>query len=334
MIKFAQFGAGFIGKIHGANIARHPGSELSYIYDVDTAAAEQLAARLGAQVASSPEQIWDSEVDAVLIASSTNTHAELLRSAIRAGKPAYCEKPIDLDIERVKEAVQQAQKTDLPILVGFSRRFDANHLGVRQAFQNGEIGKLEMMHITARDPKPPALAYVKVSGGQFRDQTIHFFDMTRWLANEDPVEVYAAGAALVDPAIGEAGDVDTSMLILKFSSGAMCHINCSRRADYGYDERVELFGSKGMAISRRKPRREVTFYKGDSVISDGMYPGWFERMEPTFYQALDAFIRAVQGESTEYPTLMDGLKAQMIAEAAYESLKTNKPVQITYWQPQ
>jgi myo-inositol 2-dehydrogenase/D-chiro-inositol 1-dehydrogenase len=124
------------------------------------------------------------------------------------------------------------------------------------------------------------------------------------------------------------------MLILKFPNGAMCHINCSRRADYGYDERVELFGSKGMAISRRKPRREVSVYKGDSVISDGMYPGWFERMEPTFYQALDAFIKAVQGESTEYPTLMDGLKAQMIAEAAYESLKTNKPVQITYWQPE
>ena len=229
---------------------------------------------------------------------------------------------------------QHAQHTDLPILVGFSRRFDANHLGIREAFLRGEIGKLEMMHITARDPKPPALAYVKVSGGQFRDQTIHFFDMTRWLANEDPVEVYATGAALVDPAIGEAGDVDTSMLILKFPSGGMCHINCSRRADYGYDERVELFGSKGMAISRRKPRREVTFYKGDSIISDGMYPGWFERMEPTFYQALDAFITAIQGEAIEYPTLIDGLKAQMIAEAAYESLKTNKPVEITYWQPE
>jgi myo-inositol 2-dehydrogenase/D-chiro-inositol 1-dehydrogenase len=334
MIKFAQFGAGFIGKIHGANIAKHPKSELKYVYDVNTAAAEDLATKLGAQVASSPEEIWESDVDAVLIASSTNTHAELLSCAIQAEKPTYCEKPIDLDIERVKTVVQQAQKTSLPILVGFSRRFDANHLGVRQAFQNGEIGKLEMMHITARDPKPPALEYVKVSGGQLRDQTIHFFDMTRWLANEDPVEVYAAGAALVDPAIGEAGDVDTSMLILKFPSGAMCHINCSRRADYGYDERVELFGSKGMAISRRKPRREVTFYKGDSVISDGMYPGWFERMEPTFYQALDAFIGAVQGEATQYPTLMDGLKAQMIAEAAYASLKTNRPVQITYWQPE
>lgn len=334
MIKFAQFGAGFIGKIHGANIAKHPRSELTYIYDVFPAAAEQLAAQLGTKVTSSPEEIWESDVDAVLIASSTNTHAYLLSNAIKAGKPVYCEKPVDLDIERVKAVVQQAQQTDLPIFVGFSRRFDANHLRIRQAFQNGEIGKLEMMHITARDPKPPPLAYVKVSGGQYRDQTIHFFDMLRWLADEDPVEVYAAGAALVDPAIGEAGDVDTSMLVLKFPSGALCHINCSRRADYGYDERVELFGSKGMAISRRKPRREVSFYKGESVISDGMYPGWFERMEPTFYQALDTFIKAVEGEKTEYPNLIDGLKAQMIAEAAVESLKTNQPVKITYWLPE
>ncbi|HVF24668.1 MAG TPA: inositol 2-dehydrogenase [Anaerolineales bacterium] len=334
MIKFAQFGAGFIGKIHGANIAKHPRAELTYIYDIYPAAAEELAAKLGAKVASSPEEIWASNVDAVLIASSTNTHADLLSGAMQAGKPIYCEKPIDLDINRVKAVVQQARQTNLPILVGFSRRFDSNHLGIRSALQNGEIGKLEMMHITARDPKPPALSYVKVSGGQYRDQTIHFFDMLRWLANEDPMEVYAAGAALVDPAIGEAGDVDTSMLILKFASGAMCHINCSRRADYGYDERVELFGSKGMLVSQRKPRREVTLYKGESIISDGLHPGWFERMEPTFYQALNAFIKALEGEETEYPNLMDGLKAQMIAEAAIESLQTNMPVKINYWQPE
>ena len=158
MIKFAQFGAGFMGKIHGANIAKHPRSELTYIYDVYPAAAEQLAAQCGAQVASSPEEIWASDVDAVLIASSTNTHADLLSSAISAGKPVYCEKPIDLDINRVKAVFQQVQQTNLPILVGFSRRFDANHLGIRKAFHNGEIGKLEMMHITARDPRPPALS--------------------------------------------------------------------------------------------------------------------------------------------------------------------------------
>jgi myo-inositol 2-dehydrogenase/D-chiro-inositol 1-dehydrogenase len=256
-----------------------------------------------------------------------------LNGAIRAGKPIYCEKPIDLDIERVKAVAQQAHGSNLPILVGFSRRFDANHLGIKDALESGEIGKLEMMHITARDPRPPAIGYIKVSGGQLRDQTIHFFDMLRWLAGEDPVEVYAAGAALVDPAIGEAGDVDTSMLILKLPSGALCHINCSRRADYGYDERVELFGSKGMALSRHKPRREVSLYKDGSVVSEGLHAGWFERMEPTFYQALDAFIRAVKGEKVAYPNLTDGLRAQMIAEAAVKSLQTNQPVKIEYWQP-
>jgi myo-inositol 2-dehydrogenase/D-chiro-inositol 1-dehydrogenase len=273
-------------------------------------------------------------VDAVLIASSTNTHADLLSGAIQAGKPTYCEKPIDLDIQRVKAVVQQARRTNLPILIGFSRRFDANHLGVRQALQNGEIGKLEMMHLTSRGPQPPPLSYVKVSGGQLRDQTIHFFDMLRWLACEDPVEVYATGAALIDPAIGEAGDVDTSMIILKLASGALCHIDCSRRADYGYDERVEVFGSKGLAVSGRKPRREVALYRGQSVISDGLHPGWFERMEPTFYDALDAFIQTVQGGAAEYPTLWDGLMAQLIAEAAVESLLTNQPVKITYWSPE
>lgn len=334
MVKFAQFGAGFIGKIHAANIARHPRAELTYIYDVTVEAAEQLAAQLGAQVAASPEQIWASDVDAVLIASSTNTHADLLSSAIRANKPIYCEKPIDLDINRVKAVAQHANKTDLPILVGFSRRFDSNHLGIREAFRNGEIGKLEMMHITSRGPQPPPLSYVKVSGGQLRDQTIHFFDMLRWLSGEDPVEVYTTGAALIDPAIGEAGDVDTSMVILKLTSGALCHIDCSRRAGYGYDERVEVFGSKGMALSERKPRRGVTLYQGEKIISDGLHPGWFERMEPTFYDALDAFIKAIGGEQVEYPTLTDGLKAQMIAEAAVESLRTNQPVKIAYWSPE
>ena len=334
MIKFAQFGAGFIGKIHGANIVKHPRAELAYVYDVVPAAAESLATQLGAKVAANPEEIWASDVDAVLIASSTNTHADLLSGAIKAGKAVYCEKPVDLNIERVKAVVLEAKGATKPVLVGFSRRFDSNHAGIREMLHSGDLGKLEMMSITARDPRPPAISYVKVSGGQFRDQTIHFFDMLRWLATEDPVEVYATGASLVDPAIGEAGDIDTAMLILKFPSGAMCHINCSRRADYGYDERVELFGSQGMALSRRKPRREISVYKGQSIVSDGLHAGWFERMEPTFYQALDALIRTIEGEQVEYPTLTDGLKAQLIAEAAVESLHTNQPVKINYWSPE
>jgi myo-inositol 2-dehydrogenase / D-chiro-inositol 1-dehydrogenase len=270
----------------------------------------------------------------VLIASSTNTHADLLSGAIRAGKPAYCEKPIDLDIERVKAVVQEAQHADIPILIGFSRRFDPNHLGVREAVQSGAIGSIELMHLTSRGPQPPPISYIKVSGGQFRDQTIHFFDLACWIAGEDPVEVYAAGAALVDPAIGAAGDTDTSMLILKMPSGALCHIDNSRRSAYGYDERIEVFGSSGMVQSERKRTRDVSLYSGSKVIADGLHPGWFERMRPSFGLALDAFISTVGGQPAAYPTLRDGLRAQMIAEAAVESLRINRPVAISYWQPQ
>lgn len=338
MINFALFGAGFIGKIHGGNIAAHPRATLRYVYDVYKDAARTLADEHGATVAQSPEQIWSADdVDAVLIASSTNTHADLLSSAIAAGKPAYCEKPIDLDINRVKEVVQAAHGTNLPILIGFSRRFDPNHLGVLEAIQDGTLGKVELMHLTSRGPQPPPISYVKVSGGQFRDQTIHFFDLACWLADEAPVEVYATGDALIEPEIGAAGDVDTSMLILKMPSGALCHIDNSRRSAYGYDERIEVFGANGMAQSNRKPTREVAIYSGagdvTQITSAGLHPGWFERMEPSFRLSLDAFVSAVEGQDTTYPTLLDGLRAQMIAEAALKSLHTNMPVKIDYWQP-
>jgi myo-inositol 2-dehydrogenase/D-chiro-inositol 1-dehydrogenase len=305
------------------------------VYDVNTVAAEQLAARLGTKVAATPEEIWTADdVDAVLIASSTNTHATLLSGAVKAHKPAYCEKPIDLNIERVKAVVQEAYHTNVPIMIGFSRRFDLNHLGVREAIQKGQVGKVEMMHLTSRAQEPPPISYVKVSGGQFRDQTIHFFDLVCWLTDEAPVEVYAAGEVLVDPAIGEAGDIDTSMLILKMPGGALCHIDNSRRTTYGYDERIEVFGSEGMVQSNRKPTREVSLYKGEKVISDGLHPAWFDRLAPSFAQALDAFISVLEGKETAYPSLMDGLRAQTIAEAAVESLHTNQPIRINYWQPE
>jgi myo-inositol 2-dehydrogenase/D-chiro-inositol 1-dehydrogenase len=334
-MKFALFGTGLIGKVHANNIAAHPRATLQYVYDINTKAAQQVAAQLGARVALSPEEIWTADdVDAVLIASSTNTHADLLSSAVKARKPVYCEKPIDLNIERVKVVVQEAYATNVPIMIGFSRRFDTNHLGVREAIQNGEIGKVEMMQLTTRAQEPPPISYVKVSGGQFRDQTIHFFDLICWLADDAPVEVYAAGSVLVDPAIGEAGDVDTSMLILRMPGGALCHIDNSRRTTYGYDERIEVFGSKGMVQSNRKPTREVSLYTGTKVVSAGLHPGWFERFEYSFALALDAFISALEGKQISYPSLMDGLRAQIIAEAAVESLHINQPVKITYWQPE
>lgn len=335
MIRFALFGAGFIGRVHAQNVAHHPRATLTAVYDVNTQASGELAGRLGARVAARPGDIWAADdVDAVIIASSTNTHAELLGAAIRAGKPVYCEKPIDLDISRVKAVVREAYRSAVPILVGFSRRFDANHLGVRDAVRSGQVGTPELLLLTSRGPQPPPIEYVRVSGGQFRDQTIHFFDLACWITGQTPTEVYAAGTAMTDPAIGEAGDVDTSMLILRLPSGALVHIDNSRRCAYGYDESIEVFGSAGMVQSNRQPRREVSLYRGEVVTSDSLHPGWFERLEATFPRALDALIRALEGEPSEYPTLMDGLRAQLIAEAAAESLRTNRPVRVEDWRPE
>ena len=335
MIRFALFGAGFIGQVHGANIAACPRTRLQYVYDVNVEAAKQLADRCGASVASSVAEIFAADdVDAVVIASSTHTHADLLSAAIKARKPVYCEKPIDMDLARVKAVVQEAHDNPVPIMIGFSRRFDPNHRALRQAVQAGAVGVVEMLHLVCRSSAPPPLAYIRVSGGQFRDQTIHMFDLLCWVAGQAPVEVYAAGSSMMDAAITAAGDVDTSMLILKFADGALCHIDNSRHTGYGYDERIEVFGSEGLVESRRKPIRDVALYKGDKVIEDGMYAGWFERMEPSFLLAIEAFAASLEGvEDVDYPTLQDGLRAQMIAEAAVASLQQGKPVRIEYWQP-
>src|SRR5258707_1804480 len=242
MIKFAIFGAGFIGKVHANNIHNHPRAQLSYVYDVNQDAAKIFNERFGAQVVPSPDAIWSaSDVDAVLIASSTNTHADLLIAAIDAGKPVLCEKPIDLGIKRVKDVARKAKGKNIPISIGFSRRYDADYSELQTRFRKGEIGKLEMLHLTTRGPNPPPISYVKVSGGQLRDQTIHFFDLLAWIAGELPTEVYTAGACLVDPAIGEAGDIDTSMVTLKLPSGGLCPLHRSRPAAYGYDERLPDF---------------------------------------------------------------------------------------------
>jgi myo-inositol 2-dehydrogenase/D-chiro-inositol 1-dehydrogenase len=334
MLRFAIFGAGFIGKVHAQNIHDHPRASLAYVFDVNTEAAQQFNQKYGAQVVGSPDDIWKkSDVDAVLIASSTNTHADLLTAAITAGKPTFCEKPIDLNIERVNEVARAVKGKAVPIAMGFSRRFDADYAEVQARFRNGEIGKLEMLHLTTRGPKPPPISYVKVSGGQLRDQTIHFFDMAAWIAGELPTEVYTAGACLVDPAIGEAGDIDTSFVTLKLPGGGLVHIDSSRRAAYGYDERVEIFGSEGMLEAGRKQLSDVRKYRQGMVETASMHSGWFERIETSFKTYLDLFIRSLEGEQLTLPTFWDGLRAQQMAEAAFKSLQTNQPVKVVYWTP-
>lgn len=327
MKRFALIGAGFIGAVHARSLAAHPGVSFDLVADVDQARARALAEKHDARPVA-VDAVFEADVDVVLIASSTNTHADLMERAAGAGKAIFCEKPIDLDLECALKAGEVVRASGVPFMIGFNRRFDASHQAVREAVAASEVGKVEIVQLTSRGPQAPPIEYVKVSGGQLRDQTIHFFDLLRWLVEDEPVEVYSLGAALVDPAIGEAGDVDTSLVTLRMRKGALCQIDCSRRTAYGYDERVEVFGSAGAAESRRQRYRSMSLYKGTKVVEDGLHAGWFERVEATYYEALHAFVRHLDGEEVDFPSLDDGLKAQAIADAATRSLRTGQPVRL------
>jgi myo-inositol 2-dehydrogenase / D-chiro-inositol 1-dehydrogenase len=329
MLKVAVVGTGFIGSVHAKNVARHRGAELVAVNDANLESAEKIAATTGARVVINVGEIFDNkDIEALVIATPTNTHVDYLKRAARAGKAIYCEKPIGLDYREAEQAVSAVRAAGVPVMLGFNRRFDASHAAVKQTIEQGEIGKVEIVQLTSRGPQPPPIEYIKVSGGQMRDQTIHFFDLLRWLTNDEPVELYAIGAALVNSAIGDAGDVDTSIVALRMASGALCQIDCSRRAAYGYDEKIEVFGSEGLAESRRQNFRGMSLYQERKIIEDGLHPGWFERIEESYYQALDAFVRSVTQGIAPSPSLEDGLKAQLLADQATESLKLGRPIRI------
>ena len=251
MLNFALMGAGRIGKMHADIIHAHPEASLKYIFDVNSEFAKQISNRTGCEVANSAEEAINSaDVDAVLIASATPTHTKFITMSAKAGKAIFCEKPIDLDIKKVNECMQEIKGIDVPLQIGFNRRFDNSHAKAQQARVNKEIGDLEMIIITSRDPEPPGIDYLNAAGGFFRDTTIHDFDLSRFILGEDPIiQVSAFGENLFDENVGKAKDLDTAMFILKSKSGVLIHINNSRRAVYGYDQRVEVFGSKGMILS-------------------------------------------------------------------------------------
>lgn len=326
MLRFALFGAGRAGRIHGRNIAAHPRAELVFVYDVNREAAERLCGEYGGRVAAGPEAIWSSDAtDAVLIASSTDTHVELLRGAIGSHQPTYCEKPIDQDITRATEIVREAAAVALPVLVGFRRRYVPEYQTVRKKLRDGELGCVEVIHMISRDHRPPSLEYIDVSGGFLRDKTIHYFDLLRWLTGEEPVEVFATGSCLVDPRIGETGDIDTAMVVLRMPGGALCHIENSRRAVYGFDERIEVLGERGMLQASPARTSQLAHYSA-AGIRLGRFHDYYEE---SFAATLHAFIRDVEAGVPLQPDLTDGLRAQLIAEAAVESLATNRPVPLS-----
>lgn len=328
MLRFALFGAGRIGRLHADTLSRHPAAQLAYVYDVHRPSAEQVAGLHGARVATDvAEALADPAVDAVLIASSTDTHVDLLEQAVKADKAVLCEKPIDLDFARVQACRQQLEGTDRPIQIGFNRRFDPGHLALREALQAGEIGNLEQLIITSRDPGLPSLDYLRSSGGLFRDMLIHDFDMARFILGEEPVKLCAYGSALVAPEVAEVGDIDSVMVILETASGRLCHINGSRRACYGYDQRIEALGSRGMLVSGNRHRTPLERYSDNSAAAREPLMNFFiDRYEEAYRAQVGAFVTAVEQGAAIQPSFEDGYQAQRLAEAAIESLRSGASV--------
>jgi myo-inositol 2-dehydrogenase / D-chiro-inositol 1-dehydrogenase len=328
MLSFCQFGAGRIGAIHAANIAAHPAARLHTIVDTDQAAAERLAGRYGAAVGNQATALADPGIDAVVIASSTDTHADLVEAAARAGKAIFCEKPLDLDRRRAEACLAVARQCGVPLMVGFNRRFDPNFARLEEEVRDGRIGALELLTITSRDPAPPPLDFVRRSGGLFRDMMIHDLDMACWLSGEAPAEIFAMASVLVDPAIGEAGDVDTAVATLRMPSGALCQISNSRRAVYGYDQRIEAFGSKGALRAENVVESTVAFAGADGIVTDKPLPFFLERYAEAHRRELDHFIAAVAGGTAPLVGGDDGVRALALADAAVESHRTGRAVKL------
>jgi len=328
MLRTGLLGAGRIGQVHAPNIAAHPGSTLAAISDFHAPAAEALAGRFGAAVRTSEEIIADPEIDAVLIATSTDTHADLLEAATAAGKAVLCEKPVDLSLARARESARIAGGTGRPVMVALNRRFDPNFAALKRALDGGEIGRAELLSITSFDPAPPPLDYIRVSGGLFRDMMIHDFDMANFLMGEVPVAVTAFGSALVDPAIGEAGDVDTAVVTLTYADGRLAAIKNSRRAAFGYDQRVEVLGAAGMLQATNVLENTVVKSTADGVSGAKPMHFFLERYAAAYAAEWAAFVAAVGGGMAVPVTLEDGIASLAMAEAATRSVAEGRSVRV------
>lgn len=328
-MRFGLLGAGRIGRIHGLNVAARADATLVSVADASPEAAASLAASAGAKVATADAILADATLDAVLICTPTDTHADLIEVAVSAGKAVFCEKPVDLDAGRIRRCLKAVEQSGKPLMIGFNRRFDPNFAALESRLRKGEAGAIEIVSVISRDPGPPPVDYVKRSGGLFRDMMIHDFDMARFLLAEEPVEVFALGSALVDPAIGEAGDVDTAAVLMRTASGRIAQISNSRRATYGYDQRIEVHGSKGMLRAGNIHETTVEIASAAGFRADPVQNFFLERYAAAYRAELDAFIAACRDDKPPAPTGLDGLKAQILADAATESKRTGKPVAVT-----
>jgi myo-inositol 2-dehydrogenase/D-chiro-inositol 1-dehydrogenase len=324
MHKIALIGAGRIGRIHAANTAAHPGLTLSHVVDPIADAALAVAQETGAAIASLDAVLADAGVAGVIIASATDTHLDYSLRAHAAGKAIFCEKPIDMDLARTRAAAGELAGARL--LLGFNRRFDPNFQALKARLDDGAIGTLETLQITSNDPGPPPVAYVKQSGGLFKDMAIHDFDMARWLLGEEPAEVFAWGSCLVDPAIASAGDIDTARTVLKTASGRLCVIANSRRSGFGYDQRIEAYGSAGMVRADNVLESTVQVW-GDAGAQGSRFQNFFlDRYRDAYRQEMAHFADILAGRAAPSVGYADGVAALALAEAAARSLQSGLPV--------
>lgn len=332
MMKVGIIGAGRIGKVHGESITR-------YVKDAEVAAmadpfwnedSKRWAKDMQIRALDDYHEILnDPSIDAVLICSSTQTHAPISIEAIRAGKHVFCEKPISHDLSEIKAVMEELEKHPVKYQVGFNRRFDHNFRAVRQAVADGQVGDIHIVKITSRDPDCPPIAYVKVSGGIFMDMMIHDFDMVRYLTASDVEEVYVNSAVLVDPEIGKAGDVDTAIVTMKLSNGALAVIDNSRRAVYGYDQRAEVFGSKGQVAITNDSASNAVISTAAGVTAEKPLHFFLERYMNAYATEISDFLRAIRENKPVPVTVNDGLQAVLIAMAANKSMAEHRPVKLS-----
>ena len=325
MIDLALIGAGRIGAVHADSICAANDARLSWVVDVFEDPARKLAEAYGAKPATDPaEALADPDVQGILITSPTDTHLELILAGVRAEKAVFCEKPLDLDMSRVDSDLGEIQAGKVPVLVGFNRRYDPNFRAVFDAVNDGSIGELEIVKITSRDPSPPPIEYINVSGGLFRDMMIHDLDLARWLLGEEPVEVFAASSCLVEPEIGAAGDVDTAIVMMKTESGKLCQIDNSRRAVYGYDQRVDAFGSKGMAKADNVSTNTVEVWDAERIHREKPPHFFIERYTAAYRAEMSHFLDVILGKAMPSVTVQDGRQALALADAALASSESGK----------
>ncbi len=328
MVRIAVIGVGRIGSMHADLLARRvPGAELACVADADGEMSGAVGAELGVP-AVGVEAALALDVDAVAICTSTDTHADLVVAAARAGKAIFCEKPVSLDLAEVNRALGEVAAAGVPFQIGFNRRFDPAHRAVRDAVAGGQVGDPQLVRISSRDPAPPPLAYVKVSGGMFLDMTIHDFDMARYVAGSEVVEVFARGAVTIDPGFADAGDVDTALVTLVHENGCLTAIDNSRRAVYGYDQRVEVFGSAGMAASENPLVHTALVRTAEGTRMATLPYFYLERYIPSYLREWDAFVGAIESGRTPPVTAADARAPLVIGLAAWRSLREHRPVAV------